>query len=162
MIACLSPLIQRRQAVRNFAFWLRHYVKSNAHDPIQTEVSQLTNVSGNVTEAMQKASELISRHTDRFNIPLRNSQETTAGIFVLLQNEWNLFHQSTATSHSPVLERCRHSLTGKFGTGLAPVSAARLNRRHRNEYSSHMSSVMAVPSIQPAPPLASGIAIGAP
>lgn len=163
MIACLSPIMQRHQAVRNFAFWLRHYVKSSSGDPIRTEVNQLSSVSGNVTEAMQKASELISRHSDRFAIPNHDGQTTTAGIFHLLQNEWNLFHQSAATSHSPVLEQSKHLITVKSDNGLASILRNKPDRQSKPKYAGRsVKSAIILAHSYPITPLAIGMAMGAP
>lgn len=164
MMACTSPIMQRHQAVRSFAFWLKHYVRAKSDDPIQMEVNKLSDVSGNLNDAMQLASEIISHHSDHFNIPHREGQVTREGIFHILQNQWDLFHQSATTDHQLMLEQGVHLVVVRFENGN-PAAHPLRNANHRSETKRRNVESSVYPTVShshPLSPLASGIAIGAP
>jgi hypothetical protein len=163
-LICLSPTQQRHQNTRNFANWLNSYVKGKAGDPVKKKVENLGSVSGEISQLMVRASQIISKNADHFNMPLKKGKSTQKDVYKLLLVEWNIYHQSTTTGNALSVEHTKNQVffnsdkgphNIRFVKDIPSTNHRILKNIELPENGIHKISHITVP-------LSSGIAIGAP
>jgi len=161
---CLFPTQQRHRTTRTFTNWLSSYLKGKKNDTVKKKVENLGVDSGEISQLMVKASELISKNADRFNIPLKNKKPSEKDVYKVLLVEWNIYHQSTTTGNAVSVEQSKNQLfynteKGPHSPRTATIPPSSDHYATRNiEINTSPSSFKPHSAI----PLIGGIAIGAP
>lgn len=155
---------QQRHATRDFTNWLSSYVKGKKNDPVKKEVEKLGTLNGEISQLMVKASKLISKNANRFNIPLEKNKTTEKDVYKVLYMEWNIYHQSTATGNALSLEHTKNQLY--YSSEKGHQSYRFTDFRPKVDHTAKKIVNTSLPSsckVHPTIiPLIGGIAIGAP
>lgn len=109
-LICLIPNQQRQQTNRTFTNWLSSYLKGKSNDSVKKKVENLGTDAGEISQLMVKASELISKNADHFNIPIKKNKPSEKDVYKVLLVEWNIYHQSKATGNALSVEHTKNQL----------------------------------------------------
>lgn len=151
------------QANHSFAKWLSSVVKNDEAGQVIEQVEELQTFDGDLSYLIQRASEIVSRYNDDFNLPIRNKKASTGDMYHLLLVEWNMFQSANTMGKTTVHEAPKPQTIRSQELHISMPGLQAVRRHQTPLYAG------AAPSPRPKPayalhlePHASGIAIGAP
>ncbi|MDZ7689836.1 MAG: hypothetical protein U5K69_01540 [Balneolaceae bacterium] len=115
--------VQADAASNSFASWLDSVVKLDEHNSegLQKKLYQLKESEQSLNKLIQKASEIISRHNEDFNLPLGAAETNTQSVYNMLVWEWNSFQTGNGMGKASVPTTIKASFypqVDKFSTSL--------------------------------------------
>ena len=158
--------VQAESASNSFASWLDTVVKKGdiGSDDLRKQLYNLKESNGSLNTLIQKASEIVSRHNEDFDLPLNTSDADSEVVYDLLIWEWNSYQTGNgmgkasipATLKSnfyPTVDKFAPSLSVNISKQDKKFSLVQISEYHVSTQSGPLFHVI---------PLSGGTAIGAP
>lgn len=158
--------VQADAASNSFASWLDSVVKQDEHnsDDLQKKLYQLKESDQSLNILIQKASEIVSRHNEDFNLPLGAAETNTQSVYNMLVWEWNSFQTGNGMGKASVPTTIKANFyppVDKFSTSLGEDLAQKQDQK--TLLSDRVVTVESQSFISfHISPLSGGVAIGAP
>lgn len=138
-------------------------VKKETAGDIQQQIYRLKQSEGSLAVLIEKASEMVSRNNDDFNLPISDKGTDTHEVYNLLIVGWNSYQTGNGMGKASGLETVKSNLAptiDKFPRSLG-IKVDRTADAGRSVLirAAVISAAVAARTVEP---LAGGIAIGAP
>lgn len=160
--------VQAETATNSFASWLDTVVKKAESDAgnenLRQELYQLKKADESLNGLIQKASEIVTRHNEDFNLPLAPSNANSEMVYDLLIWEWNSFQTGNGMGKASVPTTIKSNFYPTLDKFVHSVNAAHTGQQGRYDVAfcsnvrieSHPKQSFNIT------PLSGGVAIGAP
>lgn len=155
---------QARTSSYSFANWLETVVKKERAAHIQQQIFELKESDASLASLIEKASEMVSRNNDDFNLPIGDETSNTDEVYNLLIVEWNSYQTGNGmgkASNPKALKSNLHFSVDKFAHSLG----GKVDRKNDSAYG-FFGEVGGISRTDVCnyiiEPLSGGIAIGAP
>lgn len=155
--------VQAEASSNAFASWLKTVVKKGDTGNLRRQIYQLKESESSLNLLIRKASEMVSRYNDAFNLPLTDNTPDSGQVYNLLIVEWNSYQTGNGMGKAPVPKTVKSNLTppaDKFSHFYSPAVERTF---YTGNYALTETGPVTPPSVSyKITPLSGGIAIGAP
>jgi len=155
--------VQAKNSTKLFTSWLETVVKKEHGVDIRQQIYRLKESDGSLSALIEKASEMVSRNNDEFNLPLAGQSSDANDVYQMLLVEWNSYQTGNGMGKASGPETVKTNLH-------PPVDKFAYTAHWKSETTG--SSITAAPAGGAMPdgtatshllePLSGGMAIGAP
>ncbi|MDX1617891.1 MAG: hypothetical protein R3224_03840 [Balneolaceae bacterium] len=94
--------VEARTSSNSFTSWLETVVKKDHAGDIQQQIFKLKESEGSLATLIEKASEMVSRNNDEFNLPIEAHSSDAHRVYHLLIAQWNSFQTGNGMGKAPL------------------------------------------------------------
>lgn len=158
--------VQSDAASNSFASWLNTVVKKGEvdSDNVRQQLYKLKKADDSLDTLIQKASEIVSRNNEDFNLPLDGKSSNSDEVYDLLIWEWNFYQTGNGMGKASVPTTIKsnfHSTLDKFAHSFSITYRKRVEQF--NLLADRLDSIGSLSQMMyHIIPLSGGVAIGAP
>jgi len=87
----LTQPARARQSNKNFTQWLDKVIKKKKDQQVLRQLQKLKSFDGKLPFLIERASEIVRKYNDDFNLPLHKDHPTSGDVYHVLLVEWNLY-----------------------------------------------------------------------
>lgn len=106
----LTQPARAKQSNKDFTQWLDKVIKKKKDQQVLKQVRELKTFDGKLPFLIERASEIVSKYNDDFNLPLHKDHPTSGDVYHVLLVEWNLYQNGNSVGKATMNDSFKTNL----------------------------------------------------